>query len=56
MGQLVDWPEVISEGATIEECREMLADALHEMILAYRQQGKTVPVEGGLLEPMPAEV
>jgi predicted RNase H-like HicB family nuclease len=40
MGQLVEWPEVITEGKTLEECREMLKDALHEMILAYRQQGK----------------
>lgn len=36
MGQLVEWPEVITEGRTLEECREMLKDALHEMILAYR--------------------
>lgn len=37
MGQLVEWPEVITEGNTIEECREMLRDALREMILAYKQ-------------------
>lgn len=56
MGQLVEWPEVITEGSTLEECREMLNDALQEMILAYRMQGKTVPVERALLESMPAEV
>ena len=33
MGQLLEWPEVISEGATIEECRNMLADALTEMTI-----------------------
>jgi len=32
MGQLVEWPEVITEGATLEECREMLQDALLEQI------------------------
>ena len=37
MGQLVEWPEVVTEGKTIEECREMLRDALQEMILAYNQ-------------------
>jgi len=37
MGQLVEWSEVITEGKTIEECREMLRDALREMILAYKQ-------------------
>ncbi len=24
MGQIVEWPEVITEGADIEDCREML--------------------------------
>ncbi len=24
MGQLVEWPEVITEGQTLEECRAML--------------------------------
>ena len=42
MGQLVEWPEVISKGETIEECRELLKDALHEMILAYKQQNKEI--------------
>lgn len=55
MGQLVEWPEVITEGKTIEECREMLRDALHEMVLAYRQQGKELPLGGGLLEQLPVE-
>jgi predicted RNase H-like HicB family nuclease len=35
---------VITEGKTIEECREMLQDALHEMIMAYRQQNKEMPI------------
>jgi len=43
MGQLVEWPEVITEGKTIEECREMVRDALQEMMQAYREQGKEVP-------------
>jgi predicted RNase H-like HicB family nuclease len=50
MGQLVEWPEVITEGRTLEECREMLKDALHEMILAYRQQNREIPVGQALLE------
>ena len=44
MGQLVDWPEVVTEGRTLEECRAMLEDALHEMIVAYREQRKEIPV------------
>ncbi len=43
MGQLIEWPEVVTEGATIEECRESLRDALDEMILAYRQLGTSIP-------------
>jgi predicted RNase H-like HicB family nuclease len=37
MGQLVEWPKVVTEGKTIEPCREMLQDALHEMIMAYQK-------------------
>jgi len=55
MGQLVEWPEVITEGNTIEECREMLRDALCEMVLAYQQQGKEIPLGGALLEQLPVE-
>ena len=50
MGQLVEWPEVVTEGKTIEECRELLRDALREMMAAYRQQGKEIPLGGDLLE------
>ena len=55
MGQLVEWPEVITEGKTIEECREMLRDALREMILAYKQQEREIPLGGDLLEQMLVE-
>lgn len=51
-GQLVEWPEVISEGKSLEECREMLKDAIREMILAYKQQRKEIPTGGGLLEQL----
>jgi predicted RNase H-like HicB family nuclease len=43
MGQLVEWPEMVSEGKTMEECREMRQDALHEMIIAYQQQHEAIP-------------
>jgi len=33
MGQLVEWPEVVTEGADLDECRTMLRDALREMVL-----------------------
>jgi predicted RNase H-like HicB family nuclease len=55
MGQLIEWPEVITEGKTIEECRHMLRDALKEMISAYKQQGKEIPLDGDLLEQVLVE-
>ena len=56
MGQIVEWPEIISEGKDIEECRLLLKDALQEMILAYRQQNKEVPAAGGFIEQLPVEI
>jgi predicted RNase H-like HicB family nuclease len=56
MGQLIEWPEVVTEGKTIEQCREMLQDALHEMIMAHQQQDKEIPTGGALLEQIPVEI
>ena len=56
MGQLVDWPEVVTEGRTLEQCRAMLEDALQEIILAYYQQKKEIPAGRALLEQIPVEV
>lgn len=53
MGQLMDWPEVVTEGRTLEECRAMLEDALHEMIVAYKQQKKEPPTGRALFEQIP---
>lgn len=56
MGQLIDWPEVVTEGRTLEECRDALRDALREMLAAYRQLGKEIPPGGGLLEQISVEL
>ena len=56
MGQLIEWPEVITEGKDIENCRTMLRDALKEMILAYQQQRKEIPLGNCLIEQVPVEV
>lgn len=56
MGQLVEWPEVITEGKSLDDCRQLLQDALQEMIGAYRQQHKEIPMGGGLLEQIPIEI
>ena len=56
MGQLVEWPEVLTEGKNLEECRAMLRDALNEMILAYKELGKEIPLGNALIEQLPVEV
>lgn len=43
MGQLVEWPAVVTEGKGLEECREMLRDALNEMVQAYKRLNKEIP-------------
>ena len=43
LGQLVEWPAVVTEGATLEECRLMLEDAAREMAIAYRENGLRLP-------------
>ena len=56
MGQLVEWPEILTEGKDLEECRAMLRDALNEMILAYKELGKEIPLGNALIEQLPVEV
>jgi len=47
MGQLIEWPKVVTEGRDIEECRAMLRDALKEMLAAYKELGKEIPPGNG---------
>jgi len=56
MGQLVEWPEVVTEGKDLEECRSMLRDALQEMLRAYKQLGKEMPPGNALIEQLTVEV
>ena len=56
MGQLVEWPEVITEGKDLEDCRSMLRDALNEMVIAYNELGKEIPLGNALIEQLPVEV
>ena len=56
MGQIIEWEEVITEGENLPECRLMLEDALNEMILAYKQQGKAIPLSDDIIETLSIEV
>ena len=51
MGQIVEWPQVITEGEDLEKCRAMLKDALTEMVAACREDGQDLP-EGALYETL----
>ena len=56
VGQLVEWPEVVTEGSDLEACRKMLTDALNEMVLAYRQMGKEIPTGNPLIEQLAVDI
>ncbi len=56
MGQLIEWPEVITEGENLEDCRSMLRDALFEMVLTYKEMKVETPHANCLIEQMPVEV
>ncbi len=56
LGQLIEWPEVVTEGKDLEDCRSMLRDALNEMMLAYNELGKEIPLGNALIEQLPVEV
>jgi len=56
MGQIVEWPEVVTEGASLDACRASLIDAVHEMSAAYGAIGKDIPLVRSLFEQIPVEV
>ncbi|MBQ7151883.1 MAG: type II toxin-antitoxin system HicB family antitoxin [Synergistaceae bacterium] len=56
MGQLLEWPEVITEGATTEECRAMLIDAAQEMALAYDEDGREIKKTPFYIEALPIKI
>ena len=55
MGQIIEWPEVVTEGVDLEDCRSSLRDALEQMVQANKELGKEIPTEHALLEPMTIE-
>ncbi len=55
-GQVVERPEVVTEGKDLEECRRMLKDALHEMVLAYQQQNREIPPGNQSFQPTKGKI
>ena len=43
MGQLVEWPEVLTEGKDLEECRTLLREGANHAICTNRT--KIIPVK-----------
>lgn len=52
MGQLLEWPNVITSGKDLEECEYMLKDAAHEMMLAYQEDGDKIPHPSLIVKPI----
>ncbi len=52
MGQLLEWPNVITSGEDIDDCEEMLKDAAHEMELAYIEDGDEIPHPSLIVKPI----
>ncbi len=50
MGQLIEWPNVITEGENLNDCREMLTDAALEMIKYYRDEAINIPAHKVIVE------
>lgn len=43
MGQLLEWPNVVTSGKDLEDCEDMLKDAAQGMALCYRDDGMEIP-------------
>lgn len=56
MGQLIEWPEVVTEGRELDDTRYSLRDALNEMLLAYKELNKEIPIGSALFETLPVVV
>lgn len=52
MGQLLEWPNVITSGKDLDECEFMLKDAAHEMMLAYQEDGDKIPHPALIVRPI----
>ena len=43
MGQVLEWPEIVTEGDTIEDCQANVLDAIREMVKAHQSEGLEIP-------------
>lgn len=54
MAQVMELPEAISQGETLEEAREMIRDAVRELLEIRRDEAEREmgPQEGAIREPL----
>jgi predicted RNase H-like HicB family nuclease len=55
MGQIAEWPEVVTEGNSLENCKKMLIDALNEMTSYYKENGLKIPYKAVIFDTMNLE-
>ncbi len=55
MGQIAEWPQVVTEGDSLEDCRLQLKDAIRQMILAHKQLGIEIPKNKVVFEKISLE-
>mgnify|MGYP002625918511 CR=1 FL=1 len=56
MGQLLEWPNVLTSGKDLKDCEEMLKDAAREMALAYYDDGMKIPQETLIVAPIEIDI
>lgn len=52
MGQLLEWPNVITDGKDLEECRDSLIEVAVEMAEIYEEDGLEIPDVSLMVEPL----
>ena len=52
MGQLLEWPNVITDGENLEDCRASLIEVAAEMADIYEEDGLEIPNVSLVVEPV----
>ena len=52
MGQLLEWPNVITDGESLEDCRDSLIEVAAEMADIYEEDGLEIPDVSLIVEPI----
>ena len=52
MGQLLEWPNVITDGENLEDCRDSLMEVAAEMADIYKEDGLKIPNRTLIVEPI----